>query len=39
MWSYVVEAILIAFHGEVEAPIAIHPRLPEAKRFVMFLGS
>jgi hypothetical protein len=35
----VVETVLFVFNGEVEPPMAIHARLPEAERFVVLFGS
>ena len=34
-----VETVFVVFNGEVEPPIAIHARLPEAERFVVPFGS
>src|SRR5439155_16589693 len=35
----IVQPIFISFNAEVEAPILIHPRLPNVIGFIVFLGS
>jgi hypothetical protein len=39
MGPEVVETVLFVFNGEVEPPMAIHARLPEAERFILLFGS